>query len=196
MQCSGGKVLAQCLLGICSLCVPSRVVLRELSGTSYAAQKKQTKQQLDKSASRRKQRVVDDNIQSRSFSVFDRAQKSERSGLGWGGGAGLRGLASPICGLDQQNLFLCGFFVPPLECHDSGSFPDMTSATWTLLRWGEYQTRCTRGAHAVRIPGGVAWTVSATLEATCCWSLCFCPKLYLTLQQGSVATCKIGIGVQ
>ena len=48
---------------------------------------------------------------------------------------------------------------------------------------GEYQTRCARGAHGVRVTGIVAWTVSANLEATCCWPLCFCPTLYLTLQK-------------
>ena len=38
------------------------------------------------------------------------------------------------------------------------------------------RARCTRGAFT----GVVAWTVSANLEATCCWLLCFCPTLYLT----------------
>ena len=40
--------------------------------------------------------------------------------------------------------------------------------------------RCTRSAYI----GFVAWTVSANLEAACCCHLCFCPKLYLTLQKG------------
>ena len=39
--------------------------------------------------------------------------------------------------------------------------------------------RCTRGAYT----GIVVWTASANLEATCCRRLCFCPKLYLTLQK-------------
>ena len=54
----------------------------------------------------------------------------------------------------------------------------------------EYQTRCARGA-CTRV---VAWTVSANLEATCYWRLCFCPKLYLTLQKELVV--QPGIGVQ
>ena len=44
---------------------------------------------------------------------------------------------------------------------------------------GECQTRCTRGAYT----GVVAWTVSANLEATCGWRLCFSPTLHLTLQK-------------
>ena len=43
---------------------------------------------------------------------------------------------------------------------------------------GEYQTRCTQG-----VCWGCVWTISADLEATCCWRLCFCPKLNLTLQK-------------
>ena len=41
------------------------------------------------------------------------------------------------------------------------------------------RVRCTRGAYT----GVVAWTVSAKLEAACCWRLCFCPKLHLTLRK-------------
>ena len=45
-----------------------------------------------------------------------------------------------------------------------------------------------RGARAVHTrcvswTGVVAWIVSANLEATCCWRLCFSPQLYLTLQK-------------
>ena len=56
---------------------------------------------------------------------------------------------------------------------------------------GEYQTRCARGAHAVRFLGLLRGGYVPLAP-------CFCPKLCLTLQKG-LGQCthvQIGIGVQ
>ena len=49
---------------------------------------------------------------------------------------------------------------------------DDTKLGWMRV-WGEYHTQCTRCSYT----GVVAWTASANLDASCCWCLCFSPKL-------------------
>ena len=53
------------------------------------------------------------------------------------------------------------------------------------------RTQCTSGVY----PGVVVRAVSANLDAMCCWHLCFCPKLYLTVQKelGQCSQPKLGL---
>ena len=79
--------------------------------------------------------------------------------------------------------------VTPRPSADPGCiwFVSQLPDPWAQLRRVTLFRRSIDAVHARRVrgasPGVVAWTVSATLEATCCWRPCFCPELCLTLQK-------------